>query len=297
MSGPQDRPIAIDFFCCEGAVSRGLHRAGFDVVGVDLFKHANAKGKRVGYSQDRYPFHSWQGDAIEALDRLLAGEALDFVKAGRVDWRRTVRLSDVTLKWGSPPCQHASAGTRALRAQGKSEHPALIEPTRERFQQMGGLWVIENVSGAALHDPTLLCGSMFGLRTDDADGEPLYLERHRLFEASFPIEAPGPCDHTLGWAAGVYGGSRRAKVPKGTPHAVSAPLDRHEARYVRHGGYVPRSMDVQRQLLGLDDDLMTGGGMRECVPPSYAEHVARAALAAHALMAASNVETAIGEVA
>lgn len=170
-----------------------------------------------------------------------------------------------------------------MRAQGDDRHPALIEPTRERFEQLvaqyGGEWVIENVSGAALHDATLLCGSMFDLRTPDSDGVMLRLERHRLFEASFPIDQPRACvhDEREGWAAGVYGGSRRAKVAKGTPHAVSAPLDRHEARFVRKGGYVPRSLDVQRRLLGVDDR-MTGGGMAECVPPAYAEHVGNACL-------------------
>lgn len=281
------KPIAVDFYCCEGAVSRGLERAGFDVVGVDLFRHRNAKGKLVGYEQGRYPYPSLQADAIATLDHLLAGNLLIVVdKSGR---RYAIHPRDVALWWGSPPCQHASAGTRALRAQGKSEHPALIEPTRDRFvalrAQHGGEWVIENVKGAALHDPVTLCGSMFDLRTPDADGLMLRLERHRLFEATFAIEPPAECvhDEALGWAAGAYGGSRRAKVPKGTPHAVAAPLDRHAARFVRKGGYVPRSLDVQRRLLGIDDDLMSAGGLRECVPPAYAEligHAARAALEA-----------------
>lgn len=269
------RPIALDFYCCEGAASRGLERAGFEVFGIDLFKHEDPNtGKRVGYSQDRYPYPSIQMDAIEALDHLLYGGAFPF-RLNNVEW--WTGLDDVALLWGSPPCQHASAGTRALRAQGRSKHPALIEPTRERFEATGLPWVIENVKGAALRDPVMLCGSMFGLRANDADGEPLYLERHRMFEASFPITAPAECDHTQGWAAGVYGGSRRAKVAKGTPHAISAPLDRRAARYERKGGYVPRSLDVQRQLLGVDDR-MTAGGMKECVPPVYAQHVGLQAL-------------------
>lgn len=280
------RPIALDVYCCEGAVSRGLRRAGFDVFGIDLFKHTNAKGKRVGYSRARYPFPSVQMDALDALDMLLAGFRLRFERRGR--WGASVRhvgLADVVLAWGSPPCQRASAGTRALRAQGKDDYPALIEPTRERFEQareqFGVEWVIENVSGAALHDPTMLCGSMFDLRTPDVDGQPLYLERHRVFEASFPIEQPTACDHSNGWAAGVYGGSRRAKRRDGETLAQVAPRDRHAARFERHGGYVPRDHDVQRRLLGLPADHgMTLGGMRECIPPAYAQHVGEAALSA-----------------
>ena len=278
-----DRPIAIDFYCCEGAASRGLQRAGFDVVGVDLFKHTNDKGKRVGYSQSRYPFPSWQGDAIEALDYLLAGYSLRFVKGSVV---RHVGLADAVLAAGSPPCQHATAGLRAARVKG-DRRPALIEPTRERFEraraEFGVEWVIENVSGAALREPTMLCGSMFDLRTPDADGEMLALERHRLFEASFPIEAPAPCNHDerLGWTAGVYGGSRRAKTPPGASLAYAAAVDRHAARFERHGGYVPRDRDVQRRLLGLPKDHgMTLGGMRECIPPAYAQWVGEAALEA-----------------
>jgi DNA (cytosine-5)-methyltransferase 1 len=282
-----DRPWALDVYCCEGAASRGLFRAGYNVAGIDLFKHVNAKGKRVGYSQDRYPFPSVQMDALEALDRLLAGRSLHFVDPFGSGAR--LRLTDFALGWGSPPCQHASAGTRALRAQGKSEHPALIEPTRERFEAAreltGADWVIENVKGAALRDPVTLCGSMFGLSAIDADGQRLHLERHRMFEATFPLVPPAECDHTYLWAAGVYGGSRRAKVAKGTPLDVAAPLDRHAARFERHGGYVPRSIDVRRKLLGLDEYAhfpgkpMTSAGMNECIPPEYALWVGMAALA------------------
>lgn len=46
-------------------------------------------------------------------------------------------------------------------------------------------YVIENVPGAPLLDPVLLCGSMFGLRT----------YRHRLFEASFPLRQPEHPEH------------------------------------------------------------------------------------------------------
>lgn len=30
------RPRLLDLFCCAGGASTGYHRAGFDVVGVDL---------------------------------------------------------------------------------------------------------------------------------------------------------------------------------------------------------------------------------------------------------------------
>ena len=54
------RPKLLDLFCCEGGASMGYHRAGFDVTGVDLFED---------YSQKRYPFPSYKGDALAVLER------------------------------------------------------------------------------------------------------------------------------------------------------------------------------------------------------------------------------------
>ena len=267
------RPKLLDLFCCEGGASEGYRRAGFDVYGVDLFKHKNAKGKTVGFSRSRYPFPSWQGDAIAALGHLLNGGLLDFLTPDGSEVAERLGIWDFVAAAASPPCQHASAGTRAMRSQGKSEHPALIEPTRDLLEQTGLPWVIENVSGAALRDPIQLCGSHFGLTAEDEDGFPLRLERHRLFESNVPIEAPGPCQHDPNvWAGGVYGGGRGRKP------GHTAEQHRHDARYDRHGGYVPSSIEVQQRLLGID--WMTKGGMAQSLPPVYTEHIG-AQFAAH----------------
>jgi DNA (cytosine-5)-methyltransferase 1 len=215
-------PRLLDLFCCEGGASAGYVEAGFEVFGVDLF---------ADYSQKRYPHPSHKGDAIEYL--LEHGREFDVIHA-------------------SPPCQHASAGTRALRQQG-AVYDRLIEGTRGALLEVGRPWVIENVKGAVLRDPIMLCGRQFGLTAVDDDGVLLHLDRHRMFESSMTLQAPATCqphDRTL-QVGGSYGGARR---------------DKAEARHERHGGYVP-SIAVQQALLGID--WMTQKGMHQSLPPAY----------------------------
>jgi DNA (cytosine-5)-methyltransferase 1 len=235
------RPRLLDTFCCEGGASVGYDRAGFDVTGVDLFKHVNAKGKRVGFSQKRYPFPSIQADAVQYIRD--HGHEYDVIAA-------------------SPPCQRHSAGTRALD---REEYPDLIGPTREALIATGRPYVIENVPEAPLLDPIELCGCMFGLGALDDDGLPLRLERPRRFESSIPLVAPGPHVHDSSvWVAGSYGGAR-ARKPGQTPAQ-----HRHAAKYERHGGYVP-PRHIQQRLLGID--WMTTGGMHQSLPPVYTEWI------------------------
>lgn len=258
------RPKLLDLFCCEGGASEGYRRAGFDVYGVDLFKHTNDRGKRVGFSRSRYPFPATYGEALRTLRTLLYGDPVHFAdKSGDVI---AMRIEDCSAIHASPPCQHASAGTRSMRSRGESDHPALIEPTRELLERTSLPWVIENVSGAALVDPIMLCGSQFDLTAKDEDGFPLRLERHRLFESNVELSPPCPCAHDESvWAGGVYGGARGRKP------GWTAAEHRHSARYDRHGGYVPASIKVQQELLGID--WMTKGGMAQSLPPAYTEHV------------------------
>jgi DNA (cytosine-5)-methyltransferase 1 len=60
----------------------------------------------------------------------------------------------------------------------------LVPATRERLIGSGLPYVIENVVGAPLIDPIMLCGSSFGLD----------VRRHRVFETNFPVMAM-PCAH------------------------------------------------------------------------------------------------------
>jgi DNA (cytosine-5)-methyltransferase 1 len=149
----------LDLFCGAGGAAMGYHRAGFEVVGVDIRPQPN------------YPFAFKEYDALEFLCELLMTDP----ESGYPDWEAWA-LGDFDAIHASPPCQ---AYTQARRLQG-NEHPDLIAETRQLFIATGLPYVIENVPGSPLIDPAELCGAAFGLRT----------YRHRLFETNFPFEAP-----------------------------------------------------------------------------------------------------------
>jgi DNA (cytosine-5)-methyltransferase 1 len=145
------RPRILDLFCGGGGAAMGYHRAGFDVVGVDIKPQPN------------YPF------------RFIPADALLFVR-DRIGWGWD-GLGGIDAIHASPPCQ---AYTKAQRLQGR-EHPDLIVPTRGLLKASGLPYVIENVPGAPLIDPVVLEGQMFPeLRT----------HRPRWFECSFPVDVP-----------------------------------------------------------------------------------------------------------
>lgn len=167
----------LDLFCCEGGAAIGYHRAGFDVVGIDL---------EPRYAK-RYPFNFAAADAIEYVKE--HGHEFDAIHA-------------------SPPCQAYSVATSGT-PDAKANHPRLIEPVRQALEATGKPWVIENVTGAPLRNPLTLCGTMFGLQAMDDDGTLLRLERHRLFESNVGLMAPATCWHDKTIAVGgVYGGGR-----------------------------------------------------------------------------------------
>ena len=119
----------LDLFCGAGGAAMGYHRAGFEVVGVDIAP------------QKHYPFEFHQADALEFCRE--HGHEFDAIHA-------------------SPPCQRWSECT-PLESRGK--HPDLIGPVRDLLVQIGKPYVIENVDGARrmLRSPRMLCGTMFGL--------------------------------------------------------------------------------------------------------------------------------------
>ncbi len=133
----RNKPRLLDLFCCAGGAGVGYAEAGFEVVGVDI----NA--------QPNYPLPFIQHDVLK----------LDL---------KFIRLFDAVH--ASPPCQ--SYSDLAKRNRNADAWPRLIEPVREILFRSGLPYIIENVEGAPLISPVMLCGTMFrGLR----------VIRHRLF--------------------------------------------------------------------------------------------------------------------
>lgn len=211
------RPRLLDLFCGAGLAAEGFARAGFEVWGVDL------------HPMPRYPFPFIQTNALELDQRFL--RSFDAIHA-------------------SPPCQ---ADTALKHAPNAKVHERLIEPTRSMLMASGVPYSIENVPGAPLRNPVVLCGSMFGL---GAAGH--QLRRHRLFETSFELYQPA-CKHTSP-VIGVYGGHVRNRSAK-------------------HGGRGTRDFVDQdkpalaRQAMGLTRADLTMDEISQGIPPAFAEYV------------------------
>lgn len=171
-------------------------------------------------------------------------------------------LDDFDLIWASPPCQ----GYTSLRhAPGTKGAPKLIAEVRERMPK-GALWIIENVEEARseMINPILLCGSMFGLGAQGCR-----LQRHRLFECSFPVPQIS-CNHDDRPVIGVYGGHARRRA---------ASAGGRGTKDVWKGGH----RSAASEAMGMD--WATLSEMSEAIPPAYAKHlglIARASLEASA---------------
>jgi len=157
-------------------------------------------------------------DAIEALQRLIAGEGLTFSNG------ETLYLSDFAAIHGSPPCQGYSIMNNLPWIRDRV-YPLLILPLRILLEETGKLYIIENVAGArygakglikrGLQEHGLkaawLCGGMFGLE----------IYRHRYFETNWFWPQPGHPKHRRVIVAGRMIGSRAADIsfsphPRGT---------------------------------------------------------------------------------
>lgn len=161
----------LDLYCGAGGASMGYHRAGFEIVGVDI------------EPQPDYPFQFIQGDAIEAITDI--ADMFDAVHA-------------------SPPCQDVIAITAGNRGRpGWSDnHRNMVPITRAHLAELrmrkGIPTLIECGVGKHLRKDLQLCGEMFGLS----------VIRHRTFEIEgIDIPQPRHIKHrgrVSGWRHGQF---------------------------------------------------------------------------------------------
>jgi DNA (cytosine-5)-methyltransferase 1 len=198
----------------------GYYRAGFEVVGIDIAPQPN------------YPFEFYQHDALEWI------AAAKYVMQG-----------SFAAVHASPPCQAHSD----LQKQNKRIYADFIPMTRKLLVDTGLPYVIENVEGAPLIDPVMLCGTMFpGLR----------VIRHRLFETNWPLTAPTHGTHPL-----VFTHDKRK--------AHYGQLDQDTAFVQVTGG---GNATVANKAAAMGIDWMTGRELNEAIPPAYTEWVGGALL-------------------
>ncbi len=215
-----NRPLLLDLFCGAGGAAVGYHRAGFDVVGVDIAPQPN------------YPFEFVRMDALE----LANGWSWR-------DWRY-----EFAAIHASPPCQRYS--DLARRNGNADAWPDLVAATRQALRSTGLPYVIENVEGAPLIDPVMLCGTMFG---------GLRVIRHRLFESNLSLSQPMHPEHPL-----VFTHDKRK--------AHYGKLDQDTA-FVQVTGGGNATVANKADAMGIE--WMTGAELNEAIPPIYAEHIGR----------------------
>jgi len=141
----------------------------------------------------------------------------------------------------SPPCQAYTVLQRV--AKNADAHPDLVGPVRSALKSWNGPYVIENVPGAPMEDPVVLCGEVFGLE----------IVRHRLFESNQPLFSRG-CRHVRG---GTTTG-RYVAFKRNTGHGGRSPTPRATDRQGRE------AMRVQ---------WMTLMESRQAVPPAYTRYL------------------------
>lgn len=188
----------LDLFCGAGGAAKGISRVfpSATITGVDVWRQPN------------YPFSFILDNALR------------------------VSLGGYDLIWASPPCQKYSV-TKSIHS--NIYHQDYIIPIRKRLVSSGIPYIIENVVGAPLINPIMLCGTMFGQR----------FYRHRLFETSFKVDSLVHKKHSL-----------PSSIESGIPSIA---------------GHF-RNVKEVREVMGID--WMSRDELAQAIPPSYSEYIA-----------------------
>jgi DNA (cytosine-5)-methyltransferase 1 len=210
----------LDLFCGAGGAAMGYHRAGFEVVGVDIKPQKN------------YPFEFHQADAM------------------------TYPLEGFDAIHASPPCQGYSRLRNLPWLKGKI-YPLLIDAIRERLEESGLPFCIENVEGSPLSG-FVLCGVDFGLQT----------YRHRLFETSFFCLVPPHNQHRVVIGRGRMANDRR----KGTLNAGSSKGSWGAGGIITVAGGQFAKKDGE---VALGIDWMLKDELSQAIPPAYTEFIGK----------------------
>jgi DNA (cytosine-5)-methyltransferase 1 len=184
----------------------GYHLAGFDVVGVDI------------NPQPHYPFEFHQADAM------------------------TFPLNGFDVVHASPPCQDHSS---LANIHGGNGTGWMLRATLDRLSGFNGMWVVENVVGAAMPDPVTLCGSAFRLG----------VRRHRLFSSNVRLTYPG-CNHL-------------AQMPKYRVYDHGKWYLSRVAPVYGHGG--ARAKECWSEAMGID--WMDKAELAQAIPPAYTQYI------------------------
>lgn len=233
------KPRLLDLFCGAGGVAMGYHRAGFEVVGVDI------------KPQPHYPFEFHQAEAF------------------------TYPLDGFDAYHASPPCQGYSV-MHNLPWLKENEYPLLLPEVLRILEATGKPYVIENVMGArygargltkrglAAHGLKAgwLCGTMFGL--------PFY--RHRLFATNFLWLAPGHPKHTRA-------NGKVEKVTKtGTTEPGYGLTQWHNGAQASGCG-IGHARGWRLATVAMGIDWMTRDELTQAIPPAYTEFIGRLLIA------------------
>jgi DNA (cytosine-5)-methyltransferase 1 len=213
---------------------------------LDLFCGAGGATRglqRAGFhvtGVDLHPQPFYCGDAFIQADAFDPGIAFD----------------PFDLIWASPPCQRYSQ--MSARWRGRVEKEDLLIPViHGLLGRRAQPWVVENVVGAKRLMPGAftLHGGMFNLR----------VYRPRLFLANFPVSVqkrPMPKD-----PIGVY---------DNRPHGMGPFRLRWNGNFKgRSVLRIARTLEEAQDAMGMD--WADWKGVKEAIPPAYAEYIGRQA--------------------